>query len=1004
MNNWRKVVSKSRVSAHHYIEKGNYGRGFAHYLVVLQLSPDSQKHEVKDEFVWCLQTWTNQLAQAERYDDMFKAFEQAVEIYPECEDVYYTMALQLYHLGFFGEAALHLQKAIYINRHHVAAKETLQNLCSHLVERWHFRMLNDQWRNTAFKNAIVTAVAQGHTSVLDIGAGTALLSMFAVQAGARTVYACEMSPTMHAIAAKALQANSMSDAVMLKCEKSTCMLVPEDIAERVSLVVTETVDSGLLGEGILTTLEHAWDKLLMPAGRGRVIPQGAVLFICLIECDEIKIKTRYWGSSFGTLDLSCARLCSEELRSGRYTSERLAAMRGGYSRLSKPTRCIDVDFNNPQVIKNWIAGVRKTVRVPVVRSGRLDAIAMWFDLVVDTENVVHTSPDRETCWEQAVFPLDCTSMLDAGDTCLVEVRTSADSASFTCTNLSSQLSVSTAMWAEEDAQRPLRESSVEHDTASGATRSGGDVIDGSDIVEGGDLYVTSAAVSDRRCGPSTNGFGCGESDASCLDGSLVDSSSAFDDAAVARTDRGERTSSENSSACGIDKHDLCAKANGLQLDNLATDAAAASRGTFSFSRSTSANCAARLGEAPDGTMRRVEDDASYGTCGDRSLAARPGDGRSLTFPAGFDDDRSLFSPAESRYSQALISTASPRESRSLTSLRKSSESRVLASPGNSNGNQSITCPRNPSDCRLLTSSANSDKDRSQTSQRNPSYNRSLTSPVNCDENRSPMPSATSGDERLPSALAMYGNDRSPSPTATCREDLSPTRADLDEDRSPSPTGNRDDCAPYLPGNPGEDRSPPREHRRATWTHYVGENVVSRLNDARASHEYLRAVTRLCAGRASATVAVIDLSGHFSLLGLHAAKLGAAVAYVGQTARDAAALRAVARSNGIAAARVRFVDRLEECGGGWDAVLVDPVEASGVLQQRVLENVAFARACSLKPAGTVLPHSLSVYGILIDSLSLQKDCKVLDDECTLGLKVAPYINQYQTYTQTRLNTR
>lgn len=36
------------------------------------------------------------------------------------------------------------------------------------------------------------------------------------------------------------------------------------IFNRVSLVITETVDSGLFGEGIVESLIHAWEHLLLP--------------------------------------------------------------------------------------------------------------------------------------------------------------------------------------------------------------------------------------------------------------------------------------------------------------------------------------------------------------------------------------------------------------------------------------------------------------------------------------------------------------------------------------------------------------------------------------------------------------------------------------------------------------------------------------------------------------------------------------------------------------------
>lgn len=53
------------------------------------------------------------------------------------------------------------------------------SLASSLVDRWHFPMVNDQRRNEAFKCAIEKNVQRGVTSVLDIGAGSALLRLVA---------------------------------------------------------------------------------------------------------------------------------------------------------------------------------------------------------------------------------------------------------------------------------------------------------------------------------------------------------------------------------------------------------------------------------------------------------------------------------------------------------------------------------------------------------------------------------------------------------------------------------------------------------------------------------------------------------------------------------------------------------------------------------------------------------------------------------------------------------
>lgn len=71
-----------------------------------------------------------------------------------------------------------------------------------------------------------------------------------------------------------------------------------------SLVVTETVDAGLLGEMIIPTLRHAWSELLIrPANTstelseqtalpGCVIPCGAKVYVCAVECMEVRRQSR----------------------------------------------------------------------------------------------------------------------------------------------------------------------------------------------------------------------------------------------------------------------------------------------------------------------------------------------------------------------------------------------------------------------------------------------------------------------------------------------------------------------------------------------------------------------------------------------------------------------------------------------------------------------------------------------------------------------------------------
>ena len=88
-----------------------------------------------------------------------------------------TLCLWLHYcrLGYIDEAASCFRRALRLDPDFLSARDNLDNVCSHLVERWHFRMLNDLQRNLRYRDALHCAIAAGHSTVLDIGTGTGLL-------------------------------------------------------------------------------------------------------------------------------------------------------------------------------------------------------------------------------------------------------------------------------------------------------------------------------------------------------------------------------------------------------------------------------------------------------------------------------------------------------------------------------------------------------------------------------------------------------------------------------------------------------------------------------------------------------------------------------------------------------------------------------------------------------------------------------------------------------------
>ncbi|NXS64888.1 ANM9 methyltransferase, partial [Pandion haliaetus] len=106
-----------------------------------------------------------------------------------------------------------------------------------------------------------------------------------------------------------------------------------------------------------------------------------------------------------------------------YTTEKLSRIPGGYIPLTEPCQVMSVDFNNLQELKSLAARKPWKLSLPVTEGGILDAIVVWFVLQLDDEHTLSTSPSEETCWEQAVYPVQ--GLLDysvkAGDTVMVEV-------------------------------------------------------------------------------------------------------------------------------------------------------------------------------------------------------------------------------------------------------------------------------------------------------------------------------------------------------------------------------------------------------------------------------------------------------------------------------------------------------------------------------------------------------------------------------------------------------
>ena len=276
-------------------------------------------------------------------------------------------------------------------------------------------MLNDRGRNMTYQAAITAAVAGGCRTVLDLGAGTGLLSLMAARAGAERVQAVEAGEAMALTCSEVLRANPEGARVTLVAKLSTDM-EPSEVAGPVDLLVTETFDAGLLGEGVLASLAHAWAALLTP-GHSRVLPAAARLLVAPVQCSEVAAATVLDTPALGYLATNGFRLTSDSTEP--YTTADLAAV--GHTLLAPPATLLTVNLEDPLDIQRLLEGEVVSLSFPVAEGGRVDGMAGWFELEVGAGRV-RTAPGAGGCWEQAVFPPPAPRVLRAaaGDTVQAE--------------------------------------------------------------------------------------------------------------------------------------------------------------------------------------------------------------------------------------------------------------------------------------------------------------------------------------------------------------------------------------------------------------------------------------------------------------------------------------------------------------------------------------------------------------------------------------------------------
>jgi type I protein arginine methyltransferase len=146
----------------------------------------------------------------------------------------------------------------------------------------HEEMLKDEVRTRSYMRAICDNphIFAGKT-VMDVGCGTGILSIFAAKAGATKVYAVECSKIVDQ-ARKIIEVNGFSNVIEVVEGKVEEL----DLDVEVDIIISEWMGYFLFYESMLDTVLFARDKWLKKGGL--LFPDKASLYLCGIEDAQYK--------------------------------------------------------------------------------------------------------------------------------------------------------------------------------------------------------------------------------------------------------------------------------------------------------------------------------------------------------------------------------------------------------------------------------------------------------------------------------------------------------------------------------------------------------------------------------------------------------------------------------------------------------------------------------------------------------------------------------------------
>ena len=273
------------------------------------------------------------------------------------------------------------------------------------VHRW---MLRDHVRNEAYRRAISHVVKPGDV-VLDMGAGTGILSIFAAAAGARKVYAVERTEVA-GVARRVIECNGHAERI----EVIQADLENARLPEKVDVIVSEWMGGFGVDENLLAALVMARQRWLNVGGK--IVPGRVTAMLAPAAIPDFDEAIEYWRSRPHGVDMSViASMTTQETfhTQTHLTPEALVAdpqVMWSHDPYTCSLEEADHSFTTKRAFE-------------VTRPGLISGFVTWFTAEMgDGGMLTNAVGALDTHWGRTLFPLDSAIEVTTGTPIDVELH------------------------------------------------------------------------------------------------------------------------------------------------------------------------------------------------------------------------------------------------------------------------------------------------------------------------------------------------------------------------------------------------------------------------------------------------------------------------------------------------------------------------------------------------------------------------------------------------------